>query len=70
MITETDLKVTAPVLLLHGEADRVVPASHGAWLAEQLPDVDVRWRPGDGHITVLDGGESALEWLAVTARER
>ena len=29
--------ITAPVLLLHGDADRVVPSSHGLWLARPHP---------------------------------
>ncbi|MDO9589762.1 MAG: alpha/beta hydrolase, partial [Microcella sp.] len=30
-------RITAPVLLVHGDDDRAVPASHSAWLAEHLP---------------------------------
>ena len=57
-------EVTVPVLLLHGDADRVVPPAHAAWLARHLPDAELRLRPGDGHITVMDGAEDALTWLA------
>ena len=34
-------EVTVPVLLLHGDADRVVPPAHAAWLARHLPDAEL-----------------------------
>ena len=66
----TPEQVAVPVLLLHGEADRVVPAAHATWLARHLPYVELRLRPGDGHITVMDGARDALAWLAATVAER
>lgn len=67
----TPEQVEAPVLLLHGEADRVVPPAHATWLAQHLRYVELRLRSGDGHITVMDGAEDALAWLAAaTAAER
>ncbi|MGP3970798.1 alpha/beta fold hydrolase [Streptomyces sp. 6N223] len=57
-------RIAAPVLLAHGERDRVVPSAHGRWLAGRCPSAELRIGPGDGHISVLDGGgEAALEWL-------
>jgi pimeloyl-ACP methyl ester carboxylesterase len=61
-------QVTAPVLLLHGGRDRVVPASHSEWLVRYLPDARLRLSTEDGHISVLNGAESALEWLASVGR--
>lgn len=61
-------RITAPVLLLHGERDRVVPASHSRWLAGRCPSAELRLSPDDGHISVLDRGEAALDWLAEHAR--
>lgn len=58
--------VTAPVLVVHGEADRVVPSAHGRWLAAHLPGAELWLRPG-GHISVLDAAEDALAWLRVHA---
>ena len=52
-----------PVLLVHGGADRVVPAAHGAWLAGQVPGARLWARPDDGHLSVLDAGVDALDWL-------
>jgi pimeloyl-ACP methyl ester carboxylesterase len=56
--------VAAPVLALHGGADRVVPSSHGAWLAARCRRGELRLRPADGHISVLAGAPDALAWLA------
>jgi pimeloyl-ACP methyl ester carboxylesterase len=60
--------ITAPVLLLHGEQDRIVPSSHSRWLASACPDARLRLVPDAGHISVLSGAESALEWLRESAR--
>jgi pimeloyl-ACP methyl ester carboxylesterase len=56
-------QVTAPVLLLHGGQDRVVPSSHGEWLARRCPTAELRLSPPDGHLSILDSAPSALEWL-------
>jgi pimeloyl-ACP methyl ester carboxylesterase len=60
--------ITAPVLLVHGGADLVVPSSHSAWLAGRIPKAELRVVPGEGHISVLPGeAVPALEWLARVA---
>ncbi len=56
--------VTAPVLVVHGEQDRVVPSAHGEWLARRCPTADLWLCPTDGHVSVLDRAEAALDWLA------
>jgi pimeloyl-ACP methyl ester carboxylesterase len=55
--------VAVPVLLLHGGRDRVVPSSHGEWLARRCPSAELRLSPDDGHISILTSGAAALEWL-------
>jgi pimeloyl-ACP methyl ester carboxylesterase len=55
--------VVAPVLFLHGGRDRVVPSSHGEWLARRCPSAELWLRPHDGHITILNRGASAMGWL-------
>ena len=60
--------ISAPVLLVHGTADRIVPASHGEWLARHIPGAELRLRPGDGHISALREGDAALGWLAARGR--
>ena len=56
-------RVTAPTLLLHGGRDRVVPPSHGGWLASRCPSAELRLFPDDGHISVLNQSAAALNWL-------
>jgi len=66
---EVDLSaVSAPVLVVHAEDDRVVPVAHARWLAEHLPTAELRALPGAGHIAAIAderrGALDALRWLA------
>ena len=56
-------QITAPVLIVHGGQDRMVPSSHGEWLARRCPAAELWRRPDDGHISVLSSGEATLDWL-------
>jgi pimeloyl-ACP methyl ester carboxylesterase len=56
-------QVRAPVLYLHGGQDRIVPPSHGEWLARHTPKAELWLRPDDGHVSVLSAGAAALDWL-------
>jgi pimeloyl-ACP methyl ester carboxylesterase len=55
--------VAAPALFLHGGRDRVVPKSHGEWLARRCPSAELWLRPEEGHISILNQGAAALAWL-------
>jgi pimeloyl-ACP methyl ester carboxylesterase len=55
--------IDAPVLLLHGTEDRIIPAGHGAWLAAHCPTAELRLCPGDSHFTIVGHAASGLEWL-------
>jgi hypothetical protein len=55
--------VSAPTLIMHGTADRMVPSSHSEWLAAHCPAAELRLSPGEGHISVLDSSPGALAWL-------
>jgi pimeloyl-ACP methyl ester carboxylesterase len=55
--------VSAPTLIMHGTADRMVPSSHSEWLAAHCPAAELRLQPEAGHISVLDSAPSALAWL-------
>lgn len=59
--------VTAPVLLVHGAADRMVPSVHATRLAAELPAATTRIIPSEGHITVLRHAPEALRWLRESA---
>jgi pimeloyl-ACP methyl ester carboxylesterase len=52
-----------PILLLHGERDRIVPSSHSRWLAGHCPTAELRLSTEDGHISVLNDAPAALAWL-------
>jgi len=55
--------VTAPVLLVHGSADLVIPSAHSVWLAAHIATSTLRLTDGDGHISVLPRtARESLEW--------
>ncbi len=60
-------EVAAPVLILHGGRDRIVPCAHGQWLARRCPAAELRLSPEDGHLSILTSATAALEWLRVQA---
>ena len=55
--------VAAPVLILHGGRDRIVPSAHGEWLARHCRTAELRLSPEDGHLSILTSATAALEWL-------
>jgi pimeloyl-ACP methyl ester carboxylesterase len=55
--------IVAPTLIMHGTDDRMVPSSHGEWLAAHCPGAELRLQRGVGHISVLDSAPGALAWL-------
>ena len=56
-------QISAPVLYVHGARDRMVPSTHGAWLARHTRSGELWLRPDDGHISVLRSAAAALDWL-------
>jgi pimeloyl-ACP methyl ester carboxylesterase len=60
-------QVRPPVLLMHGGRDRIAPAAHGEWLRRRCPSAQLRLHPADGHISVLNSADSALDWLSERA---
>jgi pimeloyl-[acyl-carrier protein] methyl ester esterase len=46
-------KITVPTLLLHGDADRILPLASSQWLAEQLPQSHLHVLPGAGHAPMM-----------------
>jgi len=62
--------ITAPILLLHGTRDRVIPCSHGEWLARNCPRAELRLLPDEGHLSVLTSAEATLDWLRDQADRR
>jgi pimeloyl-ACP methyl ester carboxylesterase len=62
-------QVRAPVLYLHGGEDRMVPSSHGEWLARHTPTAKLWLRPDDGHVSVLSSAAAAMGWLRDHAKQ-
>lgn len=61
-------QVAAPVLLVQGEGDRVVPRRHAAWMLSRLPNAQLWMRLDDGHVSVLSTVPDAMDWLLANAR--
>jgi len=61
-------RITVPVLLIHGDEDQMVPCAHGQWLARHCPSAELRLYPGEGHVSVLNFAEAAVDWLGEHAR--
>jgi pimeloyl-ACP methyl ester carboxylesterase len=47
--------IRAPVLLLQGVEDLMVPPTHGRWLAARIPGVEAEISDAEGHITLFVG---------------
>lgn len=63
--------ITAPVLLVHGEADLMVPCTHSVRLAATIAGAELRLVPRAGHISVLAAqAVPALEWIAARRGRR
>ena len=45
-------QIRIPVLVMHGEQDRMIPVSHGKWLANQISTAETRFLPDDGHLSL------------------
>ncbi len=55
--------VPAPVKWWHGDADHIVPLSHGERCVERLPDAELFVRPGESHLGGFAAAEEVLEKL-------
>jgi pimeloyl-ACP methyl ester carboxylesterase len=55
--------IRAPVLLWHGEADRIAPAAAARRLAGNLPGCRATFLPGEGHYAVIPRAEELLRAL-------
>lgn len=60
-------EVAHPTLVLHGDADRIVPFGNGAILAERIPGAALEALPGAGHLYPTDAPHAdrrVLDFLA------
>ncbi|MDH3731459.1 MAG: alpha/beta hydrolase [Acidimicrobiia bacterium] len=60
--------IGAPVLIVHGAEDRVVPVESALWLADIRPDWQIAILDGVGHVPQLEAPDAFLDavgpWLA------
>jgi pimeloyl-ACP methyl ester carboxylesterase len=56
-------RIDAPVLLVQGGQDRVVPPAHAHWLLRQCRSPELWLRPQDGHVSILGACPLAMDWL-------
>ena len=56
-------QIDAPVLLVQGGQDRVVPPTHADWLMRNCRMSELWLRPRDGHISILSAVPLAMDWL-------
>jgi len=56
-------QVAAPVLVVQGGEDRVVPPAHADWIARHVPRPELWLRPRDGHVSILGAVPVAMDWL-------
>lgn len=59
--------IAAPVLVVQGGQDRVVPLAHAEWLTRRCPNPELWLRPHDGHVSILDASPVAMDWLTAAA---
>ena len=62
-------RVEAPILILHGETDRVIPVAHSKQLARNNPRAELETYPGAGHELAWDD-EAELRTLRFLDRVR
>ncbi|WP_033414219.1 alpha/beta fold hydrolase [Actinomycetospora chiangmaiensis] len=55
--------VGCPALLVHGEGDTFVPATHARALGATMPQAEKWVSPVDGHFSILRRCDAALEWV-------
>jgi pimeloyl-ACP methyl ester carboxylesterase len=60
-------RIEAPVLLVQGGEDRIVPPAHADWLLRHCPRSELWLRPRDGHVSILDACPLAMDWLVAAA---
>ena len=46
-------QIRVPVQVWHGDQDRFVPMSHGAWLGARIPNAEVHLEPNQGHLSLF-----------------
>jgi 3-oxoadipate enol-lactonase len=53
--------INIPTLILHGDADRIIPADSSRWLATQIPQSQLHILPGAGHAPMMTFPQEVAE---------
>jgi pimeloyl-ACP methyl ester carboxylesterase len=53
-------EISVPVQIWQGELDRLVPWSHGRWLADHIPGARFNLAPGEGHFSLGVGNRDQI----------
>jgi pimeloyl-ACP methyl ester carboxylesterase len=56
--------ITMPTMILHGDADPLVPTANGENLASRIPEAELVLLPGVGHLIPLEVPEQAFQAIA------
>ena len=54
---------SSPVAIWQGDQDRMVPPTHGEWLAAHIPGASAHLRPGEGHLSLINDFTTVLDDL-------
>jgi pimeloyl-ACP methyl ester carboxylesterase len=64
-------RINAPVLVLHGDADPLVPCANGQYLAKMIPGAELKIYPGVGHLPPIEAAirynRDVLDFLSAPA---
>ena len=55
--------VVAPTVMILAREDQGIPASHGEWLLQQLPNAELQWVDGGHFGPRQEAEEQLLRWL-------
>ncbi|MFN2590267.1 MAG: alpha/beta fold hydrolase [Actinomycetota bacterium] len=55
--------IRVPVKVWHGDADAIVPLSHGEWMASLIPGAELVITPGGGHFAGYIVAMDVLDWI-------
>jgi pimeloyl-ACP methyl ester carboxylesterase len=55
--------IRVPVKIWHGDADAIVPLSHGEFMAALIPDAELVVTPGGGHFAGYVVAKDVLDWI-------
>jgi pimeloyl-ACP methyl ester carboxylesterase len=53
--------ITAPTLIVAGEADQMTPLKHAAFMAEQIPQARLSVMPEAGHMVMLEAADAVTQ---------